>query len=136
MRFTRDLVSEPANIINPETLAEKCLELEALGVEVQILGEEEMYKLGFGALLGVGQGSTKESKLVIMKWNGLGKASKAQPLAFVGKGVTFDSGGLSLKSPENMMGMKCDMAGAAAVLAVPAGRGCRGRRGYRVVQGT
>ncbi|NBX03774.1 MAG: hypothetical protein EBR02_06930 [Alphaproteobacteria bacterium] len=101
VRFTRDLVSEPANIINPETLAEKCQELEALGVDVQILGEEEMHKLGFGALLGVGQGSVIESKLVIMRYNGLGHASKAQPIAFVGKGVTFDTGGISIGRPRD-----------------------------------
>jgi len=116
--FTRDLVSEPANIIHPESLADKCRELEALGVDVQVLGEEEMYKLGFGALLGVGQGSTKESQMVIMRWNGLGKGSKAQPLAFVGKGVTFDTGGISIKPAGGMEEMKWDMGGAGVVIGL------------------
>jgi leucyl aminopeptidase len=116
--FTRDLVSEPANIINPETLAQQCLELEKLGVDVQILGEEEMYELGFGALLGVGQGSTKESQLVIMRWNGLGKSSKTPPLAFVGKGVTFDTGGISIKPAGGMEEMKWDMGGAGTVIGL------------------
>ncbi len=116
--FTRDLVSEPANIINPETLAEQCKTLEKLGVDVEILGEEEMYKLGFGALLGVGQGSAIESQLVIMKWNGLGKSSKTAPLAFVGKGVTFDTGGISIKPAGGMEEMKWDMGGAGVVIGL------------------
>ncbi len=116
--FTRNLVSEPANIINPETLAEQCKTLEKLGVEVEILGEEEMYKLGFGALLGVGQGSAIESQLVVMKWNGLGKNSKAAPLAFVGKGVTFDTGGISIKPAGGMEEMKWDMGGAGVVIGL------------------
>jgi len=115
---TRDLVSEPANIIYPETLAEKCVEFEKLGVEVEVLGEPEMYKLGFGALLGVGQGSARESQFVIMKWNGLGKGSKAQPLAFVGKGVTFDTGGISIKPSGSMEEMKWDMGGAGVVIGL------------------
>jgi leucyl aminopeptidase len=116
--FTRDLVSEPANIIDPETLAEQAKTLEKLGVEVEVLGEEEMYKLGFGALLGVGQGSIKESQLVIMKWQGLGKASKVAPLAFVGKGVTFDTGGISIKPANGMEEMKWDMGGAGTVIGL------------------
>lgn len=116
--FTRNLVSEPANIINPETLAEQCQTLEELGVEVEVLGEEEMYKLGFGALLGVGQGSAIESHLVIMKWNGLGAKSKAAPLAFVGKGVTFDTGGISIKPSGGMEEMKWDMGGAGVVIGL------------------
>ena len=123
--LTRDLVTEPPNVIYPESMAEECEKLESLGVEVQVLDEPEMYKLGFGALLGVGQGSSKESKLVIMRWNGLGKASKAQPIAFVGKGVTFDTGGISIKPSASMEEMKYDMAGAATVtglMKVLAGR--------------
>jgi len=116
--FTRDVVSEPANIIDPETLSERCLELEKFGVEVEILGEPEMYKLGFGALLGVGQGSAKESKFVIMKYNGLGIGSKAQPVAFVGKGVTFDTGGISIKPAGGMEEMKWDMGGSAVVIGL------------------
>lgn len=118
VEFTRNLVSEPANIINPETLAEQCRTLEDLGVEVQVLGEEEMYKLGFGALLGVGQGSAVESQLVVMRWNGLGKASKEAPLAFVGKGVTFDTGGISIKPAAGMEEMKWDMGGAGVVIGL------------------
>ena len=116
--FTRDVVSEPANIIYPETLAERCQELEALGVEVEILDEVEMHKLGFGSLLGVGQGSVKESFMVIMRWNGLGKNSKSQPLAFVGKGVTFDTGGISIKPAGGMEEMKWDMGGAGTVIGL------------------
>ncbi len=116
--LTRDVVSEPANIIYPETLAEECEKLAALGVDVEVMGEPEMYKLGFGALLGVGQGSANESKFVIMKWQGLGKTSKAQPIAFVGKGVTFDTGGISIKPAKNMEEMKYDMGGAGTVIGL------------------
>lgn len=116
--FTRDLVSEPANIIDPETLAEQCKTLSKLGVEVSVLGEEEMYELGFGALLGVGQGSIKESQLVVMRWNGLGKGSKTPPVAFVGKGVTFDTGGISIKPAGGMEEMKWDMGGAGTVIGL------------------
>ncbi|MEQ1788982.1 MAG: leucyl aminopeptidase, partial [Rickettsiales bacterium] len=116
--FTRNLVSEPANIINPETLAEQCKTLKKLGVEVEILDEEDMHKLGFGALLGVGQGSAIESYLVIMKWNGLGEKSKTAPLAFVGKGVTFDTGGISIKPAGGMEEMKWDMGGAGTVIGL------------------
>jgi len=116
--LTRNLVSEPANIIYPETMAEECQKLEALGVEVEVLDEPDMYKLGFGALLGVGQGSANESKMVIMKWKGLGKASKTQPIAFVGKGVTFDTGGISIKPAGGMEEMKWDMGGAGTVVGL------------------
>lgn len=116
--LTRDLVSEPANVIFPETMAEKCEELTKLGVEVEVLGEPEMHRLGFGALLGVGQGSANESKMVIMKYNGLGKASKAAPIAFVGKGVTFDTGGISIKPAGGMEEMKWDMGGAGTVIGL------------------
>src|SRR6185503_4373097 len=88
-------------------------QLSKLGVKVEILGEVEMRKQGFGALLGVGQGSARESQLVVMQWKGGRK--KAAPIALVGKGVCFDSGGLSLKPGAGMMGMKGDMGGAAAV---------------------
>jgi leucyl aminopeptidase len=113
--FIRDLVSEPANVIYPESMAEKCRELEALGVKVEVLGEKEMKKLGMGALLGVGQGSERESKLVVMEWKGI--ESKA-PLAFVGKGVTFDTGGISIKPAGGMEEMKWDMGGAATVIGL------------------
>jgi leucyl aminopeptidase len=114
--LTRDLVSEPPNVIYPESFAAKCKELEQSGLKVEILDENEMKKLGMGALLGVGQGSQKPSRLVIMQWNGADKEYK--PLAFVGKGVTFDTGGISLKPANGMEDMKYDMAGAAAVTGI------------------
>jgi leucyl aminopeptidase len=116
--YTRDLVSEPANIIYPETLAAKAADLAKLGVEVEVLGEKEMQKLGFGALLGVGQGSARESKMAIMRWMGLGKTSRTPPIAFVGKGVTFDTGGISIKPAAGMEEMKWDMGGAGTVIGL------------------
>jgi len=115
VRLTRDVVSEPANVIYPETLAKECRGLAKLGVEVEVLGEKEMKKLGMGALLGVGQGSERESQLVVMQWKGAGRA---KPVAFVGKGVTFDTGGISIKPAAGMEEMKWDMAGAGAVIGV------------------
>ncbi|MBM5782682.1 MAG: leucyl aminopeptidase [Pelagibacterales bacterium] len=115
--FVRDLVSEPCNVLNPETYAEICKTLKKEGLEVQVLGESEMKKLGMNSLLGVGQGSIKESQLVVLKWNGA-KNSKEQPLAFVGKGVTFDTGGISIKPAQNMEDMKTDMAGSAVVVGL------------------
>jgi leucyl aminopeptidase len=112
--FARDLVNEPPNMLSPAAFAERAKSLGKLGVRVRVLGETEMKKLGMGALLGVGQGSERESQLVIMQWNGAKRADKA-PVALVGKGVCFDSGGLSLKTGAGMMGMKGDMGGAAAV---------------------
>lgn len=114
---TRDLVSEPANIIYPETLAKEASELASLGVKVEVLGEKEMKRLGMGALLGVGQGSERESQLVTMQWNGAGDA-KAKPVCFVGKGVTFDTGGISIKPAAGMEDMKWDMGGSAVVIGV------------------
>ena len=114
--LARDLVNEPPNILHPEEFARRAKTLlTKLGVKVEILGEAEMKKQGFGALLGVGKGSARESQLVVMQWHGAPKTKKAQPIAFVGKGVCFDSGGLSLKPGGGMMGMKGDMAGAACV---------------------
>jgi leucyl aminopeptidase len=121
--LTRDLVSEPPNVLFPESFAARCKELEALGIKVTILGAKEMQKLGMGMLLGVGQGSVRESKLVAMEWMG-GKKGDA-PVAFVGKGVCFDSGGISLKPGPGMEDMKWDMGGAGAVtgaMAALAGR--------------
>jgi len=111
--MARDLVNEPPNILYPEEFARRVKALSKLGLKVEVLGEAEMKKQGFGALLGVGQGSARDSQLVVMQWNG-GK-KKGAPVAFVGKGVCFDSGGLSLKPGAGMMGMKGDMGGAAAV---------------------
>ena len=113
--FARDLVNEPPNMLSPAEFAERAKSLGKLGVRVRVLGEKEMKKLGMGALLGVGQGSERESQLVVMQWNGA-KNSEAAPVALVGKGVCFDSGGLSLKTGAGMMGMKGDMGGAAAVV--------------------
>ena len=121
--LTRDLVSEPPNVLYPESFAARCLKLESLGVKVTVLGVKEMTKLGMGSLLGVGQGSAKESKLVAMEWMG-GKKGES-PIAFVGKGVTFDTGGISLKPGPGMEDMKWDMGGAGAVtgaIAALAGR--------------
>ncbi len=110
--FSRDLVSEPANILHPEEFAARVKALEPLGLEVEILGEAEMTKLGMGSLLGVGQGSVRESQLAVIQWKGGGDA---QPIAFVGKGVCFDTGGISIKGADGMEDMKWDMGGAAAV---------------------
>ena len=112
--LARDLVNEPPNVMSPQEFATRAKQLSKLGVKVEVLGETEMKKLGMNALLGVGQGSARESQLVVMQWNGA-RAKKDQPVAFVGKGVCFDSGGLSLKTGAGMMGMKGDMGGAAAV---------------------
>ena len=114
--FTRDLVSEPANVIYPETLAEQAAGLSSLGLEVEILDEERMRALGMGAILGVAQGSIRPPRLVVMRWNG-GDAVAA-PLAFIGKGVTFDTGGISIKPAAGMGDMKWDMAGAGVVIGL------------------
>ncbi len=111
--MARDLVNEPANILGPVEFAAKAQALESLGVEVEILTEKEMRKLGMGALLGVAQGSVRPARLVVMQWNGGKKDEK--PIAFVGKGVVFDSGGVSIKPAAGMEDMKGDMGGAAAV---------------------
>ncbi len=111
--MTRDLVSEPANILYPESFAARCKALTKLGVKVKVLGEVEMKKLGMGSLLGVGQGSVRESKIVAMEW--LGGIKGDAPVCFVGKGVTFDTGGISLKPSKGMEDMKWDMGGAGAV---------------------
>lgn len=116
--MTRDVVSEPPNILYPESYAKLCRELKTLGIKVEVLGEKEMRKLGMGALLGVGQGSVRESQLVVMQWNGAPKKDSRKPIAFVGKGVTFDTGGISIKPALNMDDMKYDMAGSGAVVGL------------------
>ncbi len=116
--FTRDLVSEPPNVIHPESLAEETKKLAALGVDVELLNEKQMKKLGMGALLGVGQGSERESHIAIMRWDGAPDAKDKRPIAFIGKGVTFDTGGISIKPAAGMEDMKWDMAGAGAVIGV------------------
>ncbi len=113
--LTRDLISEPANVIHPESYVEVIKQLVGDGLEIEILGEKEMEKLGMGSLLGVGQGSEKESHIAIMKWNG-SKNKDEQPVALVGKGVTFDTGGISLKPGAGMEEMKFDMGGSAIVV--------------------
>ena len=129
--IARTLVNEPANVLYPEEFARRAQALEKLGVEVKVLDEGEMRDLGMGALLGVGQGSDRESRVVIMRWRGTkgskesgkesGKESskdKTKPIAFVGKGVCFDSGGISIKPAAGMEDMKGDMAGAACVVGL------------------
>ena len=133
--LARDLVSEPANVLFPEELADRCRTLEKLGVKVEVFGPKEMDKLGFGMLMGVSLGSATEPRMVVMRWNGAsgsnkdksngkGKAKKGEPkpkpLAFIGKGVTFDTGGISIKSAGGMEDMKWDMAGAGAVIGAMA----------------
>ncbi len=115
--IARDLVNEPPNVLYPEEFAKRAKALTKLGVEVEILDVKAMQKLGMNALLGVGQGSVRDSRLVIMRWNGA-KDSKAKPVAFIGKGVTFDTGGISIKPAGGMEDMKGDMAGAACVVGL------------------
>jgi leucyl aminopeptidase len=118
--MTRDLVSEPANVIYPETLATEAERLAEFGVEVETLDEQRMQELGMNALLAVGQGSARPSRLVVMQWHGAKGSSGASshPLAFVGKGVTFDTGGISIKPAAGMGDMKWDMAGSAVVIGL------------------
>ena len=112
--LTRELVTEPANIIYPETFVERVrASVEGSGLELEVLDRAAMTKLGMGALLGVAQGSSREARLLVLKWNGGG--SGGQPIAFVGKGVTFDTGGISIKPAAGMEAMKWDMGGAGAV---------------------
>ncbi|WP_106639308.1 leucyl aminopeptidase [Allosphingosinicella vermicomposti] len=112
--LTRELVTEPANIIYPESFVERCRKsMEGLGVEIEALDEQQMAELGMNALLGVSLGSAKPPRLLVMRWNG-GEPGK-KPVVFVGKGVTFDTGGISIKPAAGMEAMKWDMGGAGAV---------------------
>jgi leucyl aminopeptidase len=113
IKLTRELVTEPANIIYPETFVERVSHLTELGVEIEVLDGAAMLKLGMGALMGVAQGSVRDARLLVMRWNGGKKGNP--PIAFVGKGVTFDTGGISIKPAQGMESMKWDMGGAAAV---------------------
>ena len=114
VEFTRELVTEPANVIYPESFVERCLKrFEGTGAELSVLDENEMRKLGMGALLGVAQGSVRKPRLLVIKW--LGGEAGAKPTVFVGKGVTFDTGGISIKPAAGMEDMKWDMGGAGAV---------------------
>jgi len=112
--FARDLVSEPPNVLNPKEYTNRLLKLRKLGIKVTVYNESQMKKLGMHSLLGVGRGSINESFLVTLEWNGNKKDKKA-PLSFVGKGVCFDTGGISLKPAKFMEEMKYDMAGSAVV---------------------
>lgn len=113
IKMSKDLITEPSNVKYPETFAKHCENLKILGVDVEVLDEKRMQELGMNALLSVSQGSIRKPRLVIMKWNGGNKNDN--PVAICGKGVTFDSGGLSLKPAESMETMKYDTAGAAIV---------------------
>jgi leucyl aminopeptidase len=112
----RDLVNEPANVLDPVTFANRAKALSKLGVKVEILTPQQMKKLGMHALLGVAQGSPHEARLVVMRWEGGKRGDK--PVAFIGKGVTFDTGGISIKPAAGMEDMKGDMAGAACVVGL------------------
>ena len=116
--LTRDLVSEPANVLYPASFAREIRKLGKLGLKIQVLSEAEMRRLGMGALLGVGQGSARDSHLAVMQWNGAG--ARTRPVAFVGKGVCFDTGGISIKPAAGMEAMKWDMGGAATVTGLMA----------------
>jgi leucyl aminopeptidase len=114
LALTKELVAEPANIIYPESFVERCQHLADLGVEITVLDVPAMEKLGMGALLGVGQGSRRPSRILAMRWDGTNGAQD-RPVCFVGKGVTFDTGGISIKPAAGMEDMKWDMGGAGAV---------------------
>ena len=114
--FARDLVSEPGNILHPDEYAKRIATLKKFGLRINIYDEKKLKKLGMNALLGVGQGSIRGSYLVTMEWNGLKNNTK--PLAFVGKGVCFDTGGISLKPAKFMEDMTYDMAGSAVVVGL------------------
>ena len=109
----RDLVWQPPNILYPSTFADECKKLKKIGLKVNVYDEQQLDKMGMSALLAVGRGSRKDSRVVIMEW--LGGKKNTPPMAFIGKGVCFDSGGLSLKPPKSMEDMKWDMGGAATV---------------------
>jgi len=113
--LTRDLVSEPANVLYPASFAARTRVLAKLGVKVQVLDRKHMESLGMGALLGVAQGSSHEARIVALRWDGAPRTRDKRPIAFVGKGVTFDSGGISIKPSANMEDMKWDMGGAGVV---------------------
>ena len=114
--YTRDLVSEPGNVLHPDEYAKRINSLKKFGLKINIFDEKKLKKLGMNTLLGVGQGSIRGSYLVTMEWNGL--RDKSKPLAFVGKGVCFDTGGISLKPAKFMEDMTYDMAGSAVVVGL------------------
>ncbi len=114
--FTRDLVSEPGNILHPDEYANRLIKLKKIGLKVTVYDQKKLKQMGFNALLGVGQGSIRGSYLVTIEWRG--NKSKSKPLAFVGKGVCFDTGGISLKPAKFMEDMTYDMAGSAVVVGL------------------
>lgn len=114
--LARDLVNEPANTMGPVEMVDAARSIGKLGAKIDVLTEKEMKKLGMGALLGVAQGSSRPARVVVVQWNG--GRPKDKPVAFVGKGVVFDTGGNSMKSPAGMEDMKGDMGGAAAVIGL------------------
>ncbi len=115
VNFTRDLVNEPPNVLYPESFAAEIKKLTKLGIKVEVLDEKQIKALKMGALLGVAQGSVRPARVAIMQYNGAKSKGKAGPIALVGKGVTFDTGGISIKPAAGMEEMKWDMAGAGAV---------------------
>ncbi len=121
---TRELVSEPPNVLTPSEMATRIQALAGLGLDIEVFGPAQLAEFGFGALLGVSQGSAQEPRMVVMRWNGAPTAadgsSAEKPVAFIGKGVTFDTGGISIKPAAGMEDMKWDMAGAGAVVGVMA----------------
>jgi leucyl aminopeptidase len=128
VEFTRDLVTEPANILYPEEFADRAEALKKLGLKVEVFGQKDLEKLGFGTLLSVSQGSAREPRVVVLQWHGADHADEGKkaakklkdPIAFIGKGVTFDTGGISIKPAAGMEDMKWDMAGAGAVVGAMA----------------
>ena len=114
--YTRDLVSEPGNILHPDEYAKRLNTLKKVGLKIKIYDTKQLKKMGMNALLGVGQGSVRGSYIVTMEWNGL--SNKSKPLAFIGKGVCFDTGGISLKPAKFMEDMTYDMAGSAVVVGL------------------
>ena len=117
VEIARNLVNEPPNVLFPSEFADRAKSLEKLGVEVAILDEKEMARLGMNALLAVGRGSARDSRLVTLRWNGA-RAKRSKPVVIVGKGVCFDSGGISIKPAAGMEDMKGDMGGAACVVGL------------------
>jgi len=114
--LARTLVNEPANLLGPEEFVRRARNLASLGVKIEVLDERTLKRLGMGGLLAVGAGSARRPRLLVLRWKGRGAKSGRGPLAFVGKGVCFDAGGLDIKKAEGMEAMKGDMAGAAAVV--------------------
>ena len=119
INLTRNLVTLPANILNPKKFVDEIIKLKKVGLKIEVLNEAQMKKLGMNALLGVGQGSSNDSYMAIMSWQG-NKTSRDKPLAFIGKGVCFDTGGISLKPAKFMEDMKYDMGGAGTVTGLMA----------------